>query len=91
MTTNCRHMVIDAGHISVASDLVSKGAVQEVRMKRKQPYNAEDFRRLESLMYDKFTLKLEDAQVSANVVSRSRSDDSLYRSRLSLAMTLNLV
>ncbi|XP_006454344.1 hypothetical protein AGABI2DRAFT_114096 [Agaricus bisporus var. bisporus H97] len=63
-TPNCKHLVIDAGHISIESDLVDKSAVQWVQLKRNQQYNDEDYRQLESLMYDKLTLRLEDAQVT---------------------------
>ncbi|KZS92954.1 vacuolar protein sorting-associated protein 13 [Sistotremastrum niveocremeum HHB9708] len=59
---NCSHLVIDAGHISIESDLVDKQAVEEVRARRNDEYNEEDLKRLESLMYDKFTLRLKDAQ-----------------------------
>jgi vacuolar protein sorting-associated protein 13A/C len=55
--------VIDAGHISIESNLATKDAVRQIRMKRNQQYVDTDFRQLESLMYDKFTLRLEDAQV----------------------------
>lgn len=54
---------MDAGHISIESDLVDKKAVQTVYQKRNQKYNEEDYRELESLMYDKMSLKLQDAQV----------------------------
>ncbi len=57
-------MVIDAGHISIVSDLASKEAVQEIHSKRKKQYTAEDYERLESMMYDRLTVKLEAAQVS---------------------------
>lgn len=57
-------MVIDAGHISIESELVDKKAVRDIRNKRHQQYDREDFEHLEALMYDKFTVQLEDAQVS---------------------------
>lgn len=60
---NCQHIVLDAGHISVESDLADQKAVDEVKAKEHQEYSEDDYKRLESLMYDKFHVKLEDAQV----------------------------
>ena len=49
------------------SDLADKDAVQEVYNKRNQQYTDEDQARLESLMYDKFFLKLQSAQVQCSL------------------------
>jgi hypothetical protein len=62
-THKCTHLLIDAGHISIESDLASKEAIRQVQLKRAQQYTDDDYARLESLMYDKLNLKLEDAQV----------------------------
>ena len=43
--------------------MADKKAVQTIYQKRNQKYNDEDYRELESLMYDKMSLKLQDAQV----------------------------
>lgn len=59
--TNC--LILDAGHVSITSDLVKKSDIKEVQSKQRQHYSDEDYARLESLMYDKFTLKLESTQV----------------------------
>lgn len=65
VTTNkCKHLVIDAGHIAIESDLVAKEAIRTVHQKRHQKYTDEDYKNLESLMYDKMSLRLQDAQVS---------------------------
>jgi vacuolar protein sorting-associated protein 13A/C len=56
-------MIVDAGHLSVGSNLVDKTAVNTIKSKRNQPYEESDFTKLESLMYDKFTVKIKDAQV----------------------------
>ncbi|KAG6381178.1 vacuolar protein sorting-associated protein 13 [Boletus reticuloceps] len=56
------HLIIDAGHIAVESDLADKDAMRELEAKKNQQYSEADYRRLESLMYDKVTLKLEAAQ-----------------------------
>ena len=45
------------------SDLADKDAVQEVYNKRNQQYTEEDQARLEALMYDKFLVRLQAAQV----------------------------
>lgn len=45
------------------SDLADKTAMRELQAKKNQQYSEEDYRRLESLMYDKMLLKLEAAQV----------------------------
>lgn len=55
--------MVDAGHIAVGSDLVDKEAIRAIQSKRNQKYSEEDYRQLESLMYDKVSLRLEDAQV----------------------------
>lgn len=55
--------MVDAGHIAVESDLVDKEAIRTIQSKRNQQYSDEDYRQLESLMYDKMSLRLEDAQV----------------------------
>ena len=57
-------MIIDAGHLSVVSKLADKAAVQSIRSKRNQMYSEGDFKELESLMYDKFTVGLKDAKVT---------------------------
>lgn len=60
--TNC--LILDAGHVSITSDLVKKSDIKEVQSKQRQHYSDEDYAQLEALMYDKFTLKLESTQVS---------------------------
>ena len=59
----CQHIVLDAGHISVESELVDKQAVTSIRNKEHQNYDDEDFERLEALMYDRYHIKLESAQL----------------------------
>ncbi|RUP42956.1 hypothetical protein BC936DRAFT_137841 [Jimgerdemannia flammicorona] len=51
-------LVLDAGHINVKSDLVPKEAIARVKSKQRQHYSEEDYVRLESLMYDRFTMQL---------------------------------
>ncbi|KAK6455080.1 vacuolar sorting [Scheffersomyces xylosifermentans] len=52
--------ILDAGHISVVSDLVEKSRIEEVRAK--ESYTEDDWKKLNSLMYDQFNLHLQDAQ-----------------------------
>lgn len=56
-------LIVDAGHISVRSDLIDKATLADISNKQKQKYTEKDFQKLESLMYDKFLLKLESTQV----------------------------
>lgn len=56
-------MILDAGHISVRSELIDKDTMAEIQSKQKQQYTEEDLKRLESLMYDKFLVKLDSTQL----------------------------
>ncbi|KAK6533217.1 hypothetical protein TWF281_007367 [Arthrobotrys megalospora] len=58
---NC--LIIDAGHVSLTSDLVQKHAVQEIQAKQSTQYTESDYEKLESLMYDKFLLQLKSTQI----------------------------
>ncbi|KAL1801615.1 hypothetical protein ACET3X_001957 [Alternaria dauci] len=60
-SSNC--LIVDAGHVSVTSELVDKDTLRDIQAKQKQQYTDEDFRKLEKLMYDKFNLKLHSTQV----------------------------
>lgn len=63
ITTNkCKHLVIDAGHISIESELANKSAIKEIQAKRKQQYTDDDYKQLESMMYDRLSVRLESAQ-----------------------------
>lgn len=66
---NCRHLVLDAGHIAVVSALANKDELREVQSKRGRQYNEDDFKQLEDLMYDRFSLRLEDTQVRERLCS----------------------
>ena len=63
-TNDCKHLIIDAGHIAIESNLVAKEAIRTIHQKRNQQYTDEDYKNLESLMYDKFYLRLQHAQVA---------------------------
>lgn len=56
-------LILDAGHISVNSELVDKDVLKQVQDKQHQRYSDEDFKKLESLMYDRFLVKLTSTQV----------------------------
>ena len=56
-------LILDAGHASVRSDLIDKKTLEDIQNKQKQQYTEKDFKQLESLMYDKFLLKLDSTQV----------------------------
>ncbi|KAJ8058074.1 hypothetical protein OCU04_012933 [Sclerotinia nivalis] len=59
--TTC--LILDAGHISVNSELVDEETMREVQSKQKTVYTEADYKRLESLMYDRFVVKLSNTQV----------------------------
>jgi len=56
-------LILDAGHISVRSELVDKKTIEQIQNKQHQQYTEKDYKKLESLMYDKFQLNLESTQV----------------------------
>jgi vacuolar protein sorting-associated protein 13A/C len=56
-------LILDAGHISVNSELVDKDTLKEVQAKQRSSYTDEDFRKLESLMYDRFNVQLSSTQL----------------------------
>ncbi|KAK6083317.1 hypothetical protein SCUP515_02059 [Seiridium cupressi] len=56
-------LILDAGHISVGSELVDKDVLKQVQDKHHQQYSDDDFKQLESLMYDRFVVKLTSTQV----------------------------
>lgn len=56
-------LIVDAGHMSINSELVDKATLTEIQFKQRQSFTDEDYKRLEGLMYDKFLLKLESTQV----------------------------
>lgn len=61
-TKSSVHLIVDAGHLAIASDLVPKKEVQEIYSKRNQQYTEQDYLQLEALMYDRFSVTLTAAQ-----------------------------
>ncbi|KAG6005238.1 hypothetical protein E4U21_000317 [Claviceps maximensis] len=56
-------LIVDAGHIHVNSELVDSKTLKEIQSKQRQTYSEADQKRLESVMYDKFLVKLTSTQV----------------------------
>ncbi|OJJ49438.1 hypothetical protein ASPZODRAFT_129900 [Penicilliopsis zonata CBS 506.65] len=56
-------LILDAGHVSVNSELVDRKTMKEIQSKQKRQYNEDDYKQLEHLMYDRFILKLDSTQV----------------------------
>ncbi|CAI4219735.1 unnamed protein product [Parascedosporium putredinis] len=56
-------LILDAGHISVTSELVDERTMKQIQEKQRQSYTDEDFKRLESVMYDKFHVQLTSTQL----------------------------
>lgn len=55
--------ILDAGHISIISDLIPKSKYQEIKDEQKDSYTEDDWKKLNSYMFDKYTLSLHDAQI----------------------------
>lgn len=62
-TENSTCLLVDAGHIHVNSELVDHSTMKEIQSKQRQSYDEDDLKRLESIMYDKFIVKLTSTQV----------------------------
>ena len=56
-------MILDAGHVSLKSELVDNETMKDIQSKQKKQYSEDDFKQLEGLMYDKFLLKLDSTQL----------------------------
>ena len=56
-------LILDAGHVSLNSELVDKNTMRDIQSKQKKQYSDQDFRQLEGLMYDKFLLRLDSTQL----------------------------
>lgn len=56
-------LILDAGHISVNSQIVDKETLNQIQKKQEQSHTNEDYQCLESLMYDKFLVKLSSTQL----------------------------
>lgn len=61
-------VLVDAGHILLVLDLVLPETLAEVRLRELALYTQQDWERLTDLMYDRFHLHLQDAQVLAGLL-----------------------
>jgi vacuolar protein sorting-associated protein 13A/C len=55
--------ILDAGHISIVSDLISEDKYKEIKNEKKDTYTEDDWNKLNTYMYDKYNLTLKDAQI----------------------------
>ncbi|KAK4542998.1 hypothetical protein LTR36_005996 [Oleoguttula mirabilis] len=86
-------LILDAGHASVRSDLIDKATLADIQNKQKQQYTEEDLRQLESLMYDKFLLKLESTQVLIGTTieeTRKQLDEKAASKHFHLVERINM-
>ena len=56
-------LILDAGRVSVNSELINKETLKELQDKQRQSNSDADLKKLESLMYDRFIVKLTSTQV----------------------------
>ncbi|CAG8448137.1 4681_t:CDS:10 [Diversispora eburnea] len=56
-------VVLDSGHISVESKLVKKSLISEIQSKIGDNYSDENYKQLQSLMYDRFSVQLSSTQL----------------------------
>ncbi|EAZ62765.2 vacuolar sorting [Scheffersomyces stipitis CBS 6054] len=89
--------ILDAGHISVVSNLVDKAIIEEVRSK--ESYTEDDWKKLNTLMYDQFNVHLQDAQflVGPNIKStmeqlhsETSKGNSLMLDKLNIKLLLGI-
>jgi vacuolar protein sorting-associated protein 13A/C len=57
-------MVVDLGHLHMKSDLVSKEEKEFVLKKQGEILTDEEFDKLKSMMFDKFTVQMQNMQAS---------------------------
>ncbi|CEL57657.1 Vacuolar protein sorting-associated protein 13 OS=Saccharomyces cerevisiae (strain ATCC 204508 / S288c) GN=VPS13 PE=1 SV=1 [Rhizoctonia solani AG-1 IB] len=90
----CQHMILDAGHISIESQLVPKETMREIDAKKKRQYTDDDYTQLESLMYDRFSVKLHSAQLllgnDLETAIAGLSQDHTHAQELHLLERINL-
>ncbi|KOS20149.1 Vacuolar protein sorting-associated protein 13 [Escovopsis weberi] len=86
-------LLLDAGHIHLESQLVDKETLREIQSKERQTYGEEDLKRLESIMYDKFIVKLTSTQVligSSIQEAKLRLADKTGGSQLHIVEQINV-
>lgn len=60
---SCQAIVLDAGHIAVETNLANQEQLRDLQAKRGRAFSDEDYRQLEGLLYDRYSVKLEAAQL----------------------------
>ncbi|VEU24436.1 DEKNAAC105592 [Brettanomyces naardenensis] len=55
--------VLDAGHISIVSDLADKDMIKKFNSDKRSSYTESDWEEMTTFLYDKFNLRLQDAQM----------------------------
>lgn len=80
-------VILDAGHISVNSDLVDKSIIEE--FKSKDTYSKEDQKTFNTFMYDKFNLHLQDAQFLVGPTIKNTMEQLHTRSKTMSAVVLD--
>lgn len=63
VSNKCNVLLLDAGQISIRSSLVDKKSKRLGDLKRQQEISDEDLTSLAPFIYDKYTVRLEAAQV----------------------------
>ncbi|ONH69567.1 Vacuolar protein sorting-associated protein 13 [Cyberlindnera fabianii] len=80
--------VIDAGHISVISDLTDTERTKAIKKLSPEEYDRIDINELKALMYDKFNLHLQDTQVLIGPTIRS-TVEQLHSGKESSSLVLD--
>jgi len=86
-------LILDAGHASVRSDLIDKATLEDIQNKQNQQYTEKDFQKLESLMYDKFQLKLDSTQVLIGTTvdeTKKQLDDKAEHKNFHIVERINM-
>ncbi|WFD07777.1 Vacuolar protein sorting-associated protein 13 [Malassezia vespertilionis] len=92
-------LVLDAGHIAMRSLLADPETMDAIRAKHNRPYSEQDYRQLEDMMYDRYFIKLEAAQLvlgrgyEANMKSIQQDTPRMDRhllERINLSFTLQI-
>lgn len=96
-TRDSQHVVLDAGHVAVRSLLADPQALNAIRAKHSRQYTDEDYRQLEDMMYDRYFIKLESAQLvlggdydaSMKSIQGEKHTDLHLLERINLSFTLH--
>lgn len=88
-------ILIDSGSLTVSSDLVKREVLDQVKSKQAAKYTEADWKKLESLMYDRTTITLSQAQIvlgqSVSECYTAISDSSASPARVLAPTTLKFL